>query len=84
MFASDKRRMEIPTCPEGHRDLRPEAGHGEEGEPVDQEAQRQGDQGQVPEPEEQEELLVDNVVRKNTNGLTISRYRTIISMTSLP
>ena len=52
----------MPTCPEGHGDECPEAGHGVDDEPVDQEAGRQTEQGQEPEPEEQEELLVDNVV----------------------
>ena len=60
------------TCPEGHGDECPEARDGVDGEPVDQEADRQAEQGQEPEPEEQEELLVDNVVGKNTNCLKIS------------
>ena len=62
----------MPTCPEGHGDECPEARHGVDDEPVDQEADRQGEQGQEPEPEEQEELLVDNVVGENTNSLKIS------------
>ena len=62
----------MPTCPEGHGDECPEAWYGVDDEPVDQEADRQGEQGQKPEPEEQEELLVDNVVGKNTNCLKIS------------
>ena len=71
MFANGYKRKELPTCPEGHGDEGSEAGHGVEDDPVHQEADRQGDQDQIPEPEEQEELLVDNVVGKNTNGLTI-------------
>ena len=70
MFATDyKRKEELPTCPEGHGDEGSEAGHGVEDDPVHQEADRQGEQEQVPEPEEQEELLVDDVVGKNTDGL---------------
>ena len=60
----------MPTCPEGHGDEGSEAGHGVENDPVHQEANRQGEQEQVPEPEEQEELLVDDVVGKDTYGLT--------------
>ena len=61
----------MPTCPEVHGNECPEARDGVDDEPVDQEADRQAEQGQEPEPEEQEELLVDNVVRKNTHGLKI-------------
>ena len=68
IVCNDKRFL---TCPEGHSDQGPEAGHGEECDPVDQEAHGHRDQGQEPEPEEKEELLVDNVVWKNTNSLTV-------------
>ena len=60
------------TCPECHGDQGPEAGHSVEGDPVDQETHGQRDQGQEPEPEEQEELLVDNIVGEYTNSLTIA------------
>ena len=66
----------MPTCPEGHGDECPKARDGVDDEPVDQEADRQGEQGQEPEPEEQEELLVDNVVGENTNGLVIISLQT--------
>ena len=72
MFAMIKGFKEFLTCPEGHGDPCPEAGHSVEGDPVHQEANGHRDQGQEPEPEEQEELLVDNVVGKNTNGLTLN------------
>ena len=65
-------QKDLLTCPEGHGDECPEARDGVDDEPVDQEADRQAEQGQEPEPEEQEELLVYNVVRKNTHGLKIS------------
>ena len=62
----------MPTCPEGHGDEGSKARHGVEDDPVHQEADRQGDQDQVPKPEEQEELLVDNIVGEYTNSLTIA------------
>ena len=68
------------TCPEGHSDECPEARDGVDDEPVDQEADRQAEQGQEPEPEKQEELLVDNVVGKNTHGLKISLLTNQIDM----
>ena len=66
----------MPTCPEGHGDECPKARYGVDDEPVDQEADCQGEQGQEPEPEEQEELLVNNVVGENTNGLVIISLQT--------
>ena len=70
MFVNDYKRKELPTCPKGHSDEGSETRQGVKDDPVHQEADRQGDQEQVPEPEEQEELLVDNVVGKNADGLT--------------
>ena len=49
----------MPTCPEGHGDVCPEARYGVDDEPVDQEADRQGEQGQEPEPEEDVNFLVN-------------------------
>ena len=61
--------LSLTTCPHAVRDVGPEGGDGEESQSVEEEEAGGRDQEDQPEPEEEVELLVDDVVGKDTYGL---------------
>ena len=66
---SIKKCISIITCPDCVSDVGPKGREEVEGEPVEDEKGGGGHQEYQPEPEEQIELLVDNIVGKHTDGL---------------
>ena len=57
----------ISTCPESHCDVGPESREKEEGQAIDLVENRDKCDEEKPEPEEEVKLLVDDIVRENTD-----------------
>ena len=66
---SIKNAFKFFTCPDCVSDVSPEGREEVKGEPVEDEKGGGGHQEYQPEPEEQIELLVDNIVWQHTDGL---------------
>ena len=76
-----KNAFQFFTCPDCVSDVGPEGREEVEGEPVEDEKGGGGHQEYQPEPEEQIELLVDNIVGKHTDGLQ-TKYKYFVHLFS--
>ena len=57
----------LDTCPECHCDVGPESRKKEEGQAIDLVENRDNCDEEKPEPEEEVKLLVDDIIRENTD-----------------